>query len=92
MSDKMEKILNDLTKTMFNRERTGEHCVVCGSTKILMEDFVDDLSWKEWQISHMCQICQDEVFNENEGYDEDSYDEDQDDDLMRDFWKNGDLE
>jgi len=26
------------------------------------EDFRDELSWREYQISHMCQHCQDEIF------------------------------
>ena len=38
-------------------------CPFC-STPVTMEDFRDDLSRREFEISGMCQKCQDEVFQE----------------------------
>lgn len=58
----MEKTLNDVSKELFGRNRDGAICVTCGSDKIKKEDFRDPLSWKEFNISKMCQKCQDEVF------------------------------
>ena len=37
-------------------------CLTCESTAIMPNDFRDDLSRKEFLISHMCQVCQDGVF------------------------------
>ena len=39
----------------------NERCPICNK-KINMKDFKDNLSLKEFQISKMCQKCQDEVF------------------------------
>jgi hypothetical protein len=40
----------------------------CCNKKIVMDFFVDELSLKEFQISGMCQECQDSVFNSDEEY------------------------
>jgi len=32
------------------------------SIKLKKEDFKDSLSWKEFQISSLCQKCQDKIF------------------------------
>ena len=37
-------------------------CALCGSPKTKREDFKDALSWKEFQISGMCQTCEDNIF------------------------------
>ena len=37
-------------------------CVFCKSDKTNREDFKDELSWKEYNISGMCQTCQDGFF------------------------------
>ena len=37
-------------------------CSFCGSTKLNAEDFRDDKSRREHQISGLCQKCQDKVF------------------------------
>ena len=37
-------------------------CVFCRSEKTQPEDFRDDCSRKEWNISHICQKCQDFTF------------------------------
>ena len=44
----------------------------CGRPVNPTTDFVDELSRKEYQISGLCQSCQDSVFNdEQEQYDDD---------------------
>jgi len=60
----MEKQLNDFTTSIFGRKRDGKQCVTCGSKYIKPEDFRDTLSLKEYNISFMCQKCQDSVFGE----------------------------
>lgn len=51
---------------------TNENCcVMCKSDKTKPEDFVDDLSHKEWKISHMCQKCQNSVFGFDDEEEED---------------------
>jgi len=37
-------------------------CAICGNSVKIETDFKDALSKKEWTISHMCQDCQDGVF------------------------------
>lgn len=61
-SKEMEMALEGLAHTFFGRSRSGKVCVTCGSAAITPEDFRDDLSRKEYQISKMCQKCQDEIF------------------------------
>lgn len=58
----MERILNEASLTLFGRERTGNQCVACGSKKVDVKDFKDNLSRIEFTISHLCQKCQDEAF------------------------------
>jgi len=61
-SQNMENFLNNFTKQNFGRDRNAHTCVTCGSCKIKPEDFKDDLSRREFDISKMCQECQDGVF------------------------------
>lgn len=63
-SKEMGKLLETVTMHMFNKSRNDNVCVICGSDKIKPEDFVDDLSRREFKISHMCQNCQDATFAE----------------------------
>ena len=63
-SKEMEKFLEAASMHMFSKSRNDSVCVICGSDKIKPEDFVDDLSRREFQISHMCQCCQDATFAE----------------------------
>jgi hypothetical protein len=37
-------------------------CMTCDTNDIVEADFRDDLSIKEYQISGLCQSCQDDVF------------------------------
>lgn len=61
-SPAMEKFCESMAQQMFGRSRQGNVCVSCGSDKIKPEDFRDELSRKEFSISHMCGKCQDSVF------------------------------
>jgi hypothetical protein len=61
-SPAMENFQNKVTQAVFGRERTGDVCVTCGSTKVNPEDFRTDLDRKEFRISKMCQVCQDSVW------------------------------
>ena len=62
-SKSITKILNDFSKDTFARERSERIkencCIVCGSE---ITGFRDELSVREYQISGMCQDCQDYVF------------------------------
>lgn len=52
-----------IAKHIFGHEQDGSVCGMCGSDKVNREDFRDDLSRKEFEISLMCQDCQDRVFS-----------------------------
>ena len=43
--------------------KTQGKCPTCKQS-INVEEFRDDLSWKEYEIAGMCQSCQDKVFKE----------------------------
>lgn len=59
---KMEEHLDNVSKELFGRSRKDDVCVTCGSDKIKPIDFNDAISRREFEISHMCQECQDSVF------------------------------
>jgi len=42
---------------------TNKQCPFCGNVPVY---FKDELSYKEWEISGLCQDCQDDFFTENE--------------------------
>ena len=65
-SKEMENFLEGLSKSLFGRSRKENACITCGSNYIKREDFNSDLSWREFQISRMCQKCQDSTFNQDE--------------------------
>ena len=62
-SPEMESFLEDFSQKTFSRSRQGDACVTCGSTNVSCGSFRDALSIREFRISHMCQKCQDSVFN-----------------------------
>ncbi len=62
----MQKIVDEFTNKVFGHTMNESVCVTCGNDKIKKEDFKDIISWNEFQISHMCQICQDSVFEYEE--------------------------
>lgn len=53
-------------EALANYSIDGRQCAWCGSDRIGPEDFKDDLSRREFQISKMCQGCQDETFVEED--------------------------
>lgn len=54
----------DSKEILFGGEKKIEGvCPICKKT-INFNDFEDELSKKEYQISGMCQKCQNEIFNE----------------------------
>jgi hypothetical protein len=60
-----EEIMNQVG---FAREMSlvrDKKCPLCESP-IVMKDFRDNLSAREYKISGLCQACQDEIFEENE--------------------------
>ena len=61
-SKEMQSFLDNFTQKTFGRTQKDNVCVTCGSDKIQSNDFKDELSRKEFTISHMCQKCQDSVF------------------------------
>ncbi len=52
----VEKLFPDMAQ----RIQSG-CCPMCGN-KIHMEDFKDDISRREYEISRLCQCCQDKVW------------------------------
>lgn len=63
MSATLDKIyyqLNGMTRTEALEHR------VCSSCFTPAEEFRDEISKKEYQISALCQACQDKVFTEDE--------------------------
>jgi len=61
----MENFISGFTTKTFGRNYTecknNNQCVICGE---LADNFTDELSRKEFQISAMCQTCQDNVFGD----------------------------
>ena len=39
-------------------------CAFCGTDKVKPEDFRDENSRREFEMSGICQACQDEIFTE----------------------------
>ena len=64
-SPEIKKVLDNITKNCFGKTKTDAEaegvCVFCHKP-INMEDFKDDLSRKEYEISGICQKCQDDTF------------------------------
>ena len=60
-------------------------CPICNQ-EIDMEEFVDEISRREFYISGMCQKCQNEIFGNDE--DEEIDDEEIDDDDYIEDWDN----
>ena len=44
-----------------------QKCATCPSTKVAESDFADGISKKEFEISGMCQKCQDMTFGNKGG-------------------------
>ena len=61
----IQSFLDAFTQKNFGRDRTSAMdegiCVICGKA---VEGFTDAFSAREWEISGLCQNCQDSTFNE----------------------------
>jgi len=66
MSDLLEEMKNHFAKAIFDRDRRDDQCVMCGKAVNPETDFKDALSKKEFIISHFCQVCQDDMFKEDD--------------------------
>jgi hypothetical protein len=72
-SPAIQHILNALSEYLTGQPVKPNTCSTCGKEIDLLHlhrEFKDQLSLREWHISHMCQRCQDEVF---EGDDDSDY-------------------
>ena len=61
-SPEMEHALDRLSNALFGYGRIEGKCAACGKDVDVAEDFVDEISIREYGISRMCQECQDGVF------------------------------
>lgn len=63
-SPEMQKLVDHMSKDWFGRTGSevekNQTCLTCGGPAT---HFKDNLSRKEYSISHMCQDCQDGVFD-----------------------------
>ena len=59
---KLQEFIDNLFPKEAERIKEGK-CPFCGET-INMDDFKDDLSRREFEISGMCQKCQDDFFTD----------------------------
>jgi len=66
----LQNAVDSFAKKSFGRglskSQKEKVCVFCNSDKCRIEDFRDGLSWKEYNISGMCQKCQDKFFGVDE--------------------------
>jgi radical SAM superfamily enzyme len=74
-TEEMENFLDDMTNILFgcpNRQGSIDSgkCVFCGEPAV---EFKDELSRREFQISGLCQSCQDEVFTKDDEEEGDFY-------------------
>ena len=65
----LQAMVDHVAKQLYGRTQTecqDKCCVSCGSLKIAPHDFRDALSSREYDISSLCQECQDSVFGTSE--------------------------
>ena len=66
-SKELQSSINKFAKKTFGKSQTEAReqkiCVICHN-EIKDEDFRDDISRKEYDISGLCQKCQDDTFGE----------------------------
>lgn len=79
MDEGKEKRLEGMFPKEIGRVREGK-CPFCG-VSCQPQDFRDPLSLKEWQISGICQACQDNTFGGGENDVQDIGPERRDDDI-----------
>jgi hypothetical protein len=61
-SPEIKKMLDAYTMAAYGRVAKEGDCVICGATVNIETDFRDTLSKMEYDISSMCQACQDKIF------------------------------
>ncbi len=61
-SKEMQKVCDIAAKNLFGRSIHDNACPCCGNKNIAHDDFRDELSWKEFNISRLCQECQDKIW------------------------------
>ena len=62
---KLQSFVDDFTEKNFGKSQTEakeQNICVCCHNEIKDEDFRDDKSRKEYDISGLCQKCQDDTF------------------------------
>lgn len=62
-SPQMQRVVDAIAKE-FGWDGNPLHCRFCNSLVRGPEDFKDEISRLEWDISGLCQSCQDEAFKE----------------------------
>jgi uncharacterized CHY-type Zn-finger protein len=60
ISDFKDELALKLFGTSLTETQNQLICIFCGKSA---KNFRDELSRKEYKISGLCQVCQDEVFN-----------------------------
>lgn len=53
---------NPYNRAKYFNDKRQYVCHICGQVINPWEDFINHLSRKEWEISGMCQKCQDSIF------------------------------
>jgi len=78
----VQKHIDELTTGLYGQPQSeaGDACIRCSAT-VRPEAFRDELSLKEFGISHLCQDCQDAIFgrgdeDDGSGDDEEFADDD----------------
>lgn len=64
--DEKADTIKEACELIVGKKIDGKSCAICGCLKVTPEDFADALSRKEFEISRMCQKCQDSIFDEEE--------------------------
>ena len=60
-SNVVQAFIDEMAKEMFGWDGDEAHCKICNA-QVNRADFIDELSIREYDISGMCQKCQDDFF------------------------------
>lgn len=60
-SPELQEFIDDFAKTSFSWDGISSHCRTC-NTPVVRDGLRDEISKMEYDISGMCQACQDSVF------------------------------
>ncbi len=60
--DNLQTLRENLAKEIWGFTRDNEFACVCHNTPQTRESFRDEISWKEFGISGLCQLEQDSFF------------------------------